>query len=205
MWTLANQITFLRILLTPVFVVLMLSGQNALVQWALIVYVIAAVTDFYDGYVARRMGGESRFGKFLDPLADKFLTVAAFVCFIYLDLIPLWMVVIVVSRDIIVTFLRMYAEWKDKPIVTMKSAKWKTFFQLVFIFYTLALLAAAHTVWIRRDFGDFINMLLNPVVMQIAMLGLTLLTVITGVIYLIENRFIFRPIATERSSNPIKP
>lgn len=205
MWTLANQITFLRILLTPVFVVLMLSGQNALVQWALIVYIIAAVTDFYDGYVARRMGGETRFGKFLDPLADKFLTVAAFVCFIYLDLIPLWMVVIVVSRDIIVTFLRMYAEWKDKPIVTMKSAKWKTFFQLVFIFYTLALLAAAHTVWIRRDFGDFINMLLSPVVMQIAMLGLTLLTVITGVIYLIENRFIFRSIATERSSNPIKP
>jgi CDP-diacylglycerol--glycerol-3-phosphate 3-phosphatidyltransferase len=174
----------------------MLSGDSLLVQWALVVYTVAAITDFYDGYVARRMQNETRFGKFLDPLADKFLTVAAFVCFIYLNLIPLWMVIIVVARDIIVTSLRMYAEIKDKPIVTMKSAKWKTFFQLVFIFYTLALLAAAHTKWMRHDFGDFINMLLDPIVMQAAMLGLTLLTVVTGVIYLIENRHLFRTIGT---------
>src|SRR5258706_5916892 len=157
MWTLANFVTVLRIVLTPVFVAMLLSHDSELVQWSLFVYGIAALTDFYDGYLARIMHDESRFGKFLDPLADKFLTLGAFVCFIYLDLIPLWMVLIVVGRDIVITLLRTYAEWRNHPFITMRVAKWKTFLQLTFIFYTLLLLAAEHTIWIKQDFGELIR------------------------------------------------
>ena len=200
MWSLANILTYLRIVLTPVFAVFMLSGDSVLVQWAFVIYCIAAVTDFWDGWLARRMGGETRIGRFLDPLADKFLTIAAFVCFIYLDLIPLWMVVIVVLRDVAVTGLRMYAEWKGKPVTTMKSAKWKTFLQLAFIFYTLFLVAAANTEWIWRDFGSIISLLMSPAVLYSTMLGVTLLTAVTGVIYLFENRNIFYSVETNKST-----
>ncbi len=205
MWSLANLLTFLRIALTPLFAVFMLSGDNLLVQWAFAIYCIAAITDFYDGWLARRMGGETRFGRFLDPLADKFLTIAAFICFIYLNLIPLWMVVIVVFRDVAVTSLRIYAERKDKPLTTMRSAKWKTFLQLAFIFYTLILLTAAHTAWVHKDFSEFIDMLMKPVALYYAMLCLTLLTAVTGVIYIIENLHLFRSIETHQASSTIKP
>lgn len=202
MWTLANQLTLSRILLTPVFVVFLLSHDNGLVQWSLVIYAIAAVTDFYDGYVARMMRHETRVGKFLDPLADKFLTISAFICFIYLNLIPLWMVVIVVSRDVIITLLRMYAEWQKQPFITMRVAKWKTVLQLGFIFYTLILLAGAHTPWIKEDFGELIGVLLTPLVLQFVMLALTLFTVITGVMYFTDNRQLLHTLVTQRFRSP---
>ena len=198
MWTLANQLTISRILLTPVFVLLLLSHSSELVQLSLLVYAVAAITDFYDGYLARVMRNESRFGKFLDPLADKFLTLGAFVCFIYLDLIPLWMVLVVVGRDAIITLFRMYAEWRNRPFITMRVAKWKTFLQLVFIFYTLILLAAAHTQWINRDFGELIQALLSPTALKLVMFGLTLFTVVTGVMYFVDNRQLLHTLVTQR-------
>lgn len=205
MWTLANQLTMSRILLAPVFMVLLLSHESELVQWALLVYAVAAITDFYDGYVARLMRHETKLGAFLDPLADKFLTLAAFICFIYLDLIPLWMVMIVVVRDMIITLLRMYAEWRKQKFVTMRVAKWKTVLQLTFIFYTLILLAASHTSWIKHDFGEVISLLLQPLVMQLVMLGLTVFTVVTGVMYFIDNRQLLHTLVTQRFRSTATP
>ncbi len=202
MWTLANQLTLARIVLTPVFVVLLLSPEPALVQWALVVYAVAAITDYYDGYVARMMRSESRVGRFLDPLADKLLTVSAFVCFIYLDLIPLWMVLVVVGRDVLITALRMYAEWRGDGFVTIRAAKWKTFLQLGFIFYTLLLFAADHTRWVSETFGHLVRMLLDPVTLEFVMLLLTVFTVVTGIMYLVDNRPLLRALVRDGFRKP---
>ncbi len=202
MWTIANQLTVSRILLTPLFVGFLLSHDNTLVQWSLVVYAVAALTDFYDGYLARLMKHESNIGKFLDPLADKFLTLGAFIAFIYLNLIPLWMVLIVVARDVIITLLRMYADWQKQTFVTMRVAKWKTALQLAFIFYTLILLTAQHTVWLRNDFGDLIALMLQPLTLEVVMFGLTLFTVVTGVFYFTDNRQLLHTLVTQRFRSP---
>src|SRR5512140_1603472 len=89
---LPNQLTLLRIVLTPVFVMFLLSDSSLYLQLSLIVFVIAALTDWYDGWIARKMGYVSRWGKFLDPLADKVLSSAALLAFVALGLVSAWMV-----------------------------------------------------------------------------------------------------------------
>src|SRR3990172_4875388 len=90
-----NQLTLLRILLTPVFVYFLFSDKPIDKQIALGIFIIAAITDWYDGYVARRWGYITRWGKFLDPLADKVLTSAAFFSFVVIGYAELWMVLII--------------------------------------------------------------------------------------------------------------
>src|SRR5512139_4091178 len=92
---LPNQLTLLRVALTPVFVVLLLSGSPIQLQISLVIYIIAALTDWYDGWAARKLGTITRWGKFLDPLADKILSSAAMLAFVGLGLIDAWMVWIV--------------------------------------------------------------------------------------------------------------
>src|SRR5512135_1440944 len=115
-----NQLTFLRILLTPLFVFLLFSVDPVSRQLSLIVFFIAMLTDWYDGWVARRWGYVTRWGTFLDPLADKVVTSAALIAFIYLDLVPPWTVWLIVGRDILITFLRSYSEFKGKPFDTSR-------------------------------------------------------------------------------------
>src|SRR6185503_6314128 len=100
--SLPNSLTILRIFLTPVFVVLLLSDSPFERQLSVVVYVVAALTDWYDGWVARRYGSMSRWGKFLDPLADKILSSAALLAFVALGLIDAWMVWVVVGRDVVI-------------------------------------------------------------------------------------------------------
>ena len=109
---LPNQLTVLRIILTPVFLVLFLSGDPLLIQISLAVYLIAAITDWYDGWLARKFNYITEWGKFLDPLADKILTSGAFFAFVYLDVLELWMVLVIVIRDFAITGLRGYADYQ---------------------------------------------------------------------------------------------
>ncbi len=95
---LANWLTVLRIVLIPVFVLLLLYKRPGL---ALVVFASAALTDLLDGYVARRRGSQSRLGAFLDPMADKLLLTAAFVTLTHLRVLPAWITIVVISRDII--------------------------------------------------------------------------------------------------------
>ena len=136
---LPNQLTILRIILTPVFLVLFLSGDTLLIQISLGVYIVAAITDWYDGWLARKFNYITDWGKFLDPLADKILTSAAFIAFVYLDVLELWMVLIIVLRDFIVTGVRAYADYQGVAFTTSRSAKWKTFIQMIFIYYLLVI------------------------------------------------------------------
>jgi len=183
-----NSLTIFRILLTPVFVILLFAESPLLKQISLVVYVVAALTDWYDGWVARRYGYVSRWGQFLDPLADKILALAALFSFVYLNLIDGWMVWIIVVRDLLITGLRSYAEWNDRPIVTSKTAQAKTFGEFIVIYYILILYVGSNVQILRNDFRDLIETLMHPQVLFGMMLLVTISTIGTGAMYLFDNR-----------------
>jgi CDP-diacylglycerol--glycerol-3-phosphate 3-phosphatidyltransferase len=183
-----NQLTLLRVLLTPVFALFILSESSLYKQLSLVVFIIAALTDWYDGWIARKFGYISRWGKFLDPLADKVLTSAAFLVYASLGLIDTWMAWIVIVRDFLITGLRSYAEMRDQPIVTSKGAQAKTFGQFVVIYYILILYVARSIPPLYQEFGDKIDLLMHPQVLFGMMLLVTLSTVGTGIAYLFDNR-----------------
>lgn len=181
--TLPNQLTVLRILLTPLFVVLFVSDLLLLKQMSLLVFVVAALTDWYDGWIARRLGKVSRWGIFLDPLADKVLTSAAFVAFAWIGLVAWWMVWAIIIRDISITLLRSFAELRGQTLRTNFSAKVKTFFQMVFI-YTLLLAIVFRS---SADLSPAIALVLDKNILYYSMLFVTVLTLGTGLQYIIEN------------------
>jgi CDP-diacylglycerol--glycerol-3-phosphate 3-phosphatidyltransferase len=185
---LPNQLTLLRILLTPVFVFLVMSTEPFTLQLSLAVFIIAALTDWYDGWIARRMGYSTRWGKFLDPLADKVLSSAALLAFVGLHLIDAWMVWIVIVRDFLITGLRSYAEYLDRPIVTTKGAQAKTFGQFVVIYYILILYVVRSIPPVYKEFGPTIDALMHPEVLFGMMIVVTLSTVGTGIAYIFDNR-----------------
>ncbi|HTR99835.1 MAG TPA: CDP-diacylglycerol--glycerol-3-phosphate 3-phosphatidyltransferase [Bacteroidota bacterium] len=190
--TLPNQLTLLRILLTPVFVVLLFSPSALALQCSLAVFVVAALTDWYDGWIARKMGHSSRWGKFLDPLADKILSSSALLSFVGLNLVDGWMVWIVIVRDFLITGLRSYAEYLDRPIVTTRGAQAKTFGQFVVIYYILLLYVGRSIPPVYQEFGPTIDTLMHPKVLFGMMLLVTLTTAGTGVAYIFDNRRVLR-------------
>lgn len=200
---LPNQLTLLRILLTPVFAWFLLSDNPVFRQISLAIFIVAALTDWYDGWIARRMGYISRWGKFLDPLADKILSSAALLAYVSLDLVAGWMVWIVIVRDFLITGLRSYAEYHDRPIVTTKGAQAKTFGEFVVIYYILILYVARNTPTLYEQYGPTIDSLMNPPVLFGMMLLVTLSTVGTGIAYLFDNRTILLELSERfRSRRP---
>ena len=121
--TTANKITIFRILLIPVFLILAYMGQQ---YWALAVYIIACLSDMADGYIARHYNQISNFGKFMDPLADKVLVLAAMCFFIENGQMPGWAVVIVLFREFAVSGLRLIAVEQQRVIAAAWSGKIKT-------------------------------------------------------------------------------
>ena len=127
--TTASKITLARVALIPLYMVLMYlsGGQAGLWMWlALGVFIFASATDFVDGYIARHYNQVSDFGKFLDPLADKLLTIAAMAMFCEWGVFPAWALMIVLTREFAVSGLRMVAGPKGKVIAAGKSGKFKT-------------------------------------------------------------------------------
>ena len=127
--TTATKITLARVALIPLYMVLMYisGGQAGIWMWlALGVFIFASVTDFVDGYIARNCNQVSDFGKFLDPLADKLLTLAAMCMFCQWGVFPAWALMIVLTREFAVSGLRMVAGPKGKVIAAGKSGKFKT-------------------------------------------------------------------------------
>lgn len=182
-----NQLTLLRIVLTPVFLAFLFSANADLRKLSLLVFVVALLTDWYDGWVARRWGFVTRWGKFFDPLADKIVTSAALIAFIYLDLAPAWPVWIIVVRDVLVTWLRSYAEYKGKPFDTTKFAKTKTFLQFTVIYYVLLVHVARESEYFRQRFGSTIETLLDYTLLYTLTVIIAVITLWTGVLYVIDN------------------
>jgi len=126
--TTASKITLLRVAMIPVFMVVLLLGFN----WAaLIIFAVASLTDFVDGYIARHYNQTSDFGKFLDPLADKLLVTAAMLIFVQWGRMPAWAVMIVLAREFAVSGLRMVAATGGKVLAAGWSGKVKTFSTMV--------------------------------------------------------------------------
>ena len=132
---LPNKLTVVRMVLVPFFVAaLLLSKTNDSLKWvALALFVIASLTDFADGYIARKYNLITNFGKFMDPLADKILTISGMICLIELGRIPSWIVVIIVAREFIISGFRLIATEHGIVIAANYWGKFKTTFQMIMI------------------------------------------------------------------------
>ena len=127
--TLASKITLIRVAFIPIYMVFMYLGAGTPNIWtwlALAVFILASITDYIDGQIARKKNQVSDFGKFLDPLADKLLVIAAMVMFCQWGLMPAWALMIVLAREFAVTGLRLIAVGKGKVIAAGWSGKVKT-------------------------------------------------------------------------------
>lgn len=130
-WNTANKLTMLRVILIPVYLVVWYLNLEYSALLALAVFVIASVTDFLDGYVARHYNQVTTFGKFMDPLADKILVITAMIWFASVGMLPVWALVIVVAREFAVSGLRLIAVDNGRVIAAAWSGKVKTFSTMV--------------------------------------------------------------------------
>lgn len=185
---LPNQLTVLRIILTPVFLMLFLSENPVLKQISLVVFIIAALTDWYDGWLARKFNYITSWGKFWDPLADKILTSGAFIGFVFLKVIPLWMVAIILIRDFSITGLRVYADYKGMSFPTSFYAKWKTFIQMAFLYYLLIIYVGISSPQIYQKNIKVFSLLFDHNFIYFGMLLITIITFHSGVTYVVNNR-----------------
>ncbi len=184
---LANRLTMLRIALTFIFM-LVFSWQGL---WpkvlALIIFSVAALSDLFDGMIAKKRNMITDFGRLMDPIADKILVLAAFAAFLEMQLIDAWMFVIIVSREILITSLRLFALNKGKVLSAVRVGKHKTASQMAVIFYILGFIVVKeavknYSVW-NPVWEDFFRKSIN--ILMLFTVGFTLYS---GLSYLWENR-----------------
>ena len=130
---LPNILTMMRIAAIPLLCVLLLSPERETGFWAAALFAAASVTDWLDGYLARKMQIVTVFGKFLDPIADKLIVMAALIMILPFDRVPAWMVLVILGREMVITGLRGIASTEGVVIAASNLGKFKTIFQLVAI------------------------------------------------------------------------
>ena len=132
---LPNKLTILRVILIPFFVFFLLApyfeGYGNYI--ALVIFIVASLTDFLDGKIARKYNLVTNFGKFMDPLADKLLVCSALICLIALDRIPAWIVIVIISREFIISGFRLIAANNGVVIAASYWGKFKTTFQMLMV------------------------------------------------------------------------
>lgn len=139
----ANRLTLSRLVLTILFVAALNSSWEYARTSALIFFLVAGLTDFIDGEVARRYGTVTNFGKLMDPLVDKIMMAAAFISLVPLKAVPVWAATTVVARDFLITGLRLMASANGKVLPAERLGKQKTSWQVVTVIFFLALLSAS--------------------------------------------------------------
>ena len=148
--TLASKITLIRVALIPAYLATMYASGGQAGLWmyiSLAIFIVASLTDFVDGYIARHYNQTTDFGKFLDPLADKLLVLAAMCMFCQWGVFPAWALMVVLTREFAVSGLRMVAGPKGKVIAAGKSGKVKTFSTMVGLCVMMALPGYAAINW----------------------------------------------------------
>lgn len=187
---LPNKLTVLRILLAPLFLVLALWEFPFHYAAALVVFIAAALTDMFDGKIARARGLITNFGKFLDPLADKMLTTAAFLLFMAKGQMDVWALFLVLTREFMVTSVRLIAAKDGKVIAASYWGKLKTVAQFVAIIYTLtAMEFSTWQAWLSLPAAAFsVPLVVGQVFIWISVV----LTLIAGVEYVWQNREYFK-------------
>ena len=185
---LPNKLTVARIIATPIFMLTMLLDFPGHYFVALVIFILASLTDLLDGKIARKRGLVTDFGKFLDPLADKMLTTAAYLGLIAANACPgiTWIVFIVLFREFMITSLRLVAVQNGTVIAANMWGKAKTVCQMVAIIVTL-FIAALVTVF------NLPALVLNIFMIIITLLlwASAVLTVISGVVYMVQNKSAF--------------
>nr|ABZ07801.1 putative CDP-alcohol phosphatidyltransferase [uncultured marine microorganism HF4000_ANIW141I9] len=186
----ANSLTLFRIALTPIFIIFLFYEHPNAKLWALMVFLVASITDALDGYFARKHDQVTEQGRFLDPLADKILILSALISFAVLEIIPFWMVGLIIFRDLFITGLRVVMNNKGFQMVTSNIAKAKTSFQVVIIVTILLYLGSA-----RLPFdwsADYIQLIREYELIYYLTLLITVFTVFTGIAYIYDNRSAIR-------------
>lgn len=193
-----NTLSLIRILLAPVFLYLFLSDSPGLVAASFVVYTVAALTDWYDGWYARRYGFKTRWGQFIDPLADKILTSAAFIGFYLMkqqnpvflgpsEPVPLEILIaVIIFRDIVLTIARSVQELRGREFRTSMISKTKTFIQMSFIFLIIGLIsisALASGSGISVSINNYLQSQINYYILLL----ITVLTAASGVAYIFES------------------
>lgn len=180
---LPNKLTVLRIILTFVFMFFLFSGGIVSKAAALFVFLLASSTDALDGFLAKKYNQVTDFGKLMDPIADKILVLAAFLSFVEMELVPAWMVVIIILRELTITGLRILALTKNKIIPSDDGGRHKTVSQILTITAILVFLILKEAG--MGDFRSYKNMIF--VLMSIT----TILTLMSGVSYLVKNKEVY--------------
>src|ERR1035437_8981956 len=175
-----NILTLMRIAVIPIMVLLLMSDSQDAGFWAAALFSAAAFTDWLDGYLARRMGIVTVFGKFLDPIADKLIVMAALIMILPFGRVPAWMVLVILGREIIITGLRGIASSEGIVIQASDLGKFKTIFQLVAI---IGLLLHYDYNWLFGIQHQLVQVNMHNVGMFFLWIA-TLLTVWSGVDYM---------------------
>ena len=182
----ANKITVSRVILIPIFLIILLVpwswgsitiGQSVIPLQdfiATILFIIASCTDWLDGYYARKLNLVTNFGKFLDPLADKLLVMSAFIPLVASGSLPAWMVIVILAREFAVTGLRLVAVEGGEVIAASRMAKWKTASQMIAL-----ILLLFHNIPFGED-----GFPLATIIVWIAVI----LTILSGAEYFYKNR-----------------
>lgn len=188
---LPNQLTISRIILTFVFVFFISKDGLAPIIIAAIIFTLASLTDFYDGYLAKKNNMISDFGKLMDPIADKFLILAAFLAFVRMHIVEDWMVIVILGREIIITSLRVFALTKGKVLAAERAGKHKTVSQIVAIFTVLVFIIAKEFLTLSGRWNPTIESWWRSGI-DILMIITVALTLISGISYIMNNRKLIR-------------
>lgn len=184
---LPNKLTIARIILTFLFIFLISQNNFSCIAMAAVVFTLASLTDYYDGYIARKHNLISDFGKLMDPIADKFLILAAFLAFVRMQIVDDWMVILILGREIVVTGLRLFAITKSKVLAAERGGKHKTVSQIVAIFAILGFILFKELLTTGERWSPAIEMWWRAGI-DVLMLVTVSLTLISGISYLWNNR-----------------
>ena len=188
---LPNQLTIGRLFLTALFVAVMSIPDQLLksvhlldyrITIATLFFLIASLTDFLDGYIARKLNLVTDFGKLMDPLVDKILTSAVFIILSKEEMIPAWITITIISREFLVTGLRLLASNQGKVLSADSLGKWKTTSQIIVASYFLTILGSNEPI---LKYLKFIN---QPMFGDLLIIICTTITIISGWSYLSKNR-----------------
>lgn len=175
---LPNKLTMARVILIPFFVFFLLvpAAGEASKYIALVIFIVASLTDLLDGKIARKYNLVTNFGKFMDPLADKLLVCSALICFTEMGLLPAWMVIVIISREFIISGFRLVASDNGVVIAASYWGKFKTTFQMIMIVLLIAQLPGA----------------LFDVLEQLSIWIALILTIVSLADYLIKNKDVLK-------------
>lgn len=190
--TTSNKITISRIFLAFIFVYFLYADFMLSKMIALLIFICASITDFLDGYLARKRNEVTEFGKFIDPIADKILVFGAFLAFIDLGLVFSWMVIIILSRDFIINGLRFLAAKKGRVLASNQLAKHKTVSQILVIFLVLSGLIIKNICINYFSCWNITYQIFFDRTIFFSMIIVVLLSLFSGIMYMYSNKDILK-------------